>query len=88
MKIILIPVTDKLIDDVIKIRDKYYSDFNAEVDISTEMMASKVAKAQIQKYDYILVVGNKEIQNDTVNVRDRNGNILGEMTHQEFKNFD
>ena len=35
------------------------------------------------QYNYILVVGDTEVENNTVNVRSRNGEVLGEMSIEE-----
>ena len=42
-----------------------------------------VKKAQMAQYNYILVIGDKEVENGTVNVRNRDGEILGEMSIDE-----
>lgn len=86
-QIMIIPVNDKLAGDVLKIKNEYYSEYCTDTDVSTDMMAAKIAKAQIQQYNYILVVGTKELTNGTVNVRQRDGKVLGEMTHNDFKNL-
>ncbi|HEX6261295.1 MAG TPA: threonine--tRNA ligase [Actinomycetota bacterium] len=45
----------------------------AEVDASRETLGKKIRDAQLQKVPYALVVGDKEIEADTVSVRDRSG---------------
>jgi threonyl-tRNA synthetase len=44
------------------------------VDIRTESVNKKIRDAQLQKTPYMLVVGDKEIENEQVAVRDRSGN--------------
>jgi len=39
----------------------------------------------MQKTPYLLIVGDKEIENDTVSVRARGGEDLGQMSLDEFK---
>ena len=46
----------------------------ASVDIRTESVNKKIRDAQLQKTPYMLVVGDKEIENEQVAVRDRSGN--------------
>ena len=43
----------------------------AEVQADNEPMRVKIAKAQQQKVPYMLVIGDKEIENDSVGVRER-----------------
>ncbi|MBM3205783.1 hypothetical protein FJZ41_02985, partial [Candidatus Shapirobacteria bacterium] len=46
--------------------------------------SAKIRDAEIQKIPYILVVGDKEIENRTVNVRVRGEQVLGAMTLGKF----
>ena len=39
-----------------------------------------VKQAQLAQYNYILVIGDREMENNSVNVRSRDGKILGEMS--------
>ncbi|HSK48681.1 MAG TPA: His/Gly/Thr/Pro-type tRNA ligase C-terminal domain-containing protein [Coriobacteriia bacterium] len=43
-----------------------------------------MAKAQQQKVPYMLVVGDKEIENDTVGVRERTQGDIGAMSVADF----
>jgi threonyl-tRNA synthetase len=56
----------------------------AEVYSANEPMRVKIAKAQQQKVPYMLVVGDKEIENDTVGVRERTQGDIGAMGVPEF----
>jgi len=56
----------------------------AEVVSDSEPMRVKIAKAQQSKVPYMLVVGDKEIETDTVGVRDRTEGDLGAMTVADF----
>ncbi|MBI1971155.1 threonine--tRNA ligase, partial [Candidatus Woesearchaeota archaeon] len=50
-----------------------------EVDLRSESIPKKVREAQLQQINYILVVGDKEVENKTVNVRTRDNVVHGEM---------
>ena len=39
-----------------------------------------VKQAQLAQYNYILVIDDREMENNSVNVRSRDGKILGEMS--------
>ncbi|CAK9293130.1 unnamed protein product [Gordionus sp. m RMFG-2023] len=56
---------------------------NAESD-SSETLNKKIRNAQLELYNFILVVGEKELSNKTINVRTRDNKILGEMTMETF----
>ena len=49
----------------------------AEVDTRNEKLGFKVREAQLAKIPYILVVGDKEVEARSVNVRLRTGENLG-----------
>lgn len=76
-QIVIVPVSDKYINYCNKIKSelkahKYYVD----VDLTDNNLAKKIRNAEIAHYNYIVVIGEKEIENNTLNVRDRSGNKL------------
>ena len=56
----------------------------AEGDYRSEKLGYKIREAQVQKIPYMLVVGDRDIENGTVSVRTRKGDDLGAMTPDEF----
>ena len=55
-----------------------------EVYEQNEPMRVKIAKAQAQKIPYMLVMGDKEIEEGTVSVRDRAEGDKGSWTREDF----
>jgi len=55
-----------------------------EVYWQNEPMRVKIAKAQEQKVPYMLVIGDKEIEADTVGVRERTAGDIGAMSVSDF----
>jgi len=55
-----------------------------ESDLRNEKLGFKVREAQLQKIPYMLVVGEREAQAETVNVRTRTGENIGEKSMDEF----
>ncbi len=55
-----------------------------EIDDSSDRMGNKIRKAQEQKIPYMLVVGDKEAEADTVAVRLRTNENLGPKPVDEF----
>ncbi|HWK80603.1 MAG TPA: His/Gly/Thr/Pro-type tRNA ligase C-terminal domain-containing protein, partial [Thermomicrobiales bacterium] len=56
----------------------------ANVDESSGRMQAKIRNAQLQKVPYMLVIGKREAEADSVAVRLRSGEDLGAKTVQEF----
>ena len=56
----------------------------AEVDLRNEKIGYKIREAQGQKIPYMLVVGDKEVENGTVSVRTRSGGDKGSISLDEF----
>ena len=59
--------------------------FRVEVDDRNEKIGYKIREAQTQKVPYMLVVGDKEIESNSVGVRARAEGDLGAMSKEEFK---
>ncbi|MEJ2212195.1 MAG: His/Gly/Thr/Pro-type tRNA ligase C-terminal domain-containing protein, partial [Anaerolineae bacterium] len=55
-----------------------------EVDDSSDRMQNKIRQAQLNKIPYMLVVGDREAENEQVAVRLRSGKNLGALPLAEF----
>ena len=60
------------------------ADIRSESDCRSEKLGYKIREAQLQKIPYMLVVGDRDMENGTVSVRTRGGEDLGAMTMAEF----
>lgn len=58
--------------------------FSCDVDDSNESVSKKVRNAQLSQINYILTVGDKEVENRTINLRSRNNAVLGEVQVDDF----
>ncbi len=56
----------------------------AEIDARSETTNKKVREAQLDQVNYILVVGDKEVADGTVNVRTRDNQVRGTKPYREF----
>ena len=54
------------------------------VDDSHESVGKKIREAQLQQYNYIVTVGDKEVENNTISVRTRDGVVHGDMVVPDF----
>ena len=58
--------------------------FRPETDIRNEKIGKKIREATLEKIPYMLVVGDRDIENHTVSIRTRAGEDLGAMSLDEF----
>ncbi len=58
--------------------------FHADVDSTPESVSKKVRNAQLQQYNYILTIGDKEMENRSLNLRTRDNVVHGEMQLEPF----
>lgn len=56
----------------------------AEVDVRSEKLGKKIREAQLEKVPYILVIGDKESEQNVVAVRHRTDGDLGVMSVDDF----
>lgn len=81
----VLTVSEKFNDYAMKIVEHMKNlDIRAEADVRAESIPKKVREAQLDQVNYMLVVGEKEIGNDTVTIRTRNNEILGAKDYKEF----
>jgi len=59
--------------------------FRAETDLRNEKIGKKIREATLSKTPYMLVLGDRDIDNQTVSVRHRSGEDLGAMSYAEFE---
>ncbi|MDO8880849.1 MAG: threonine--tRNA ligase [Coriobacteriia bacterium] len=82
---VIIPIADRHLGHCEAVRTRLRkAGVRAEVYAESEPMRVKIAKAQQQKVPYMLVVGDKEIEADTVGVRERIEGDIGAMGVEEF----
>ncbi|MCW8924188.1 MAG: threonine--tRNA ligase [Gammaproteobacteria bacterium] len=58
--------------------------FKVELDLRNEKIGFKIREHTIQRVPYMLVIGDKELENNTVAVRTRNGEDLGSMSVEDL----
>lgn len=58
-----------------------------ERDVRNEKLSFKIREAQLQKIPYMLVIGDKEVEQGTVTPRFRDGSNLPAMKPEEFVDF-
>ena len=80
----VLPISEKLRDYGISVVDQLVqAGCRAESDLRNEKVGLKIRESEKAKVPYMLVVGEREAQANTVSVRKRNGKSLGEMSVTE-----
>ena len=81
----VLPITDRALeyaDQIAKQLDA--AGFRVEVDGRNEKIGKKIREATLEKIPYMLVVGDRDMENQTVSVRLRTGEDLGAMSVADF----
>ena len=85
LQVKIIPIADRHFDYARKIGNKMdASGIRCEVDLGTDRMNSKIRQGQLQKIPYMIIVGDKEVESDTVSVRSRNGEDVGVVSVRDL----
>lgn len=58
--------------------------FKADIDFSSESVSKKIRNAQLLKINYMLTIGDKEVETNTVSIRTRDGLKLNEIPLDDF----
>ena len=82
----VLPITDRALEACKDVEaDLTACGIRVETDTRNEKLGFKIREAQMQKIPYMLVLGDKEVEDGTVSVRTRTGGNLGTMTLDAFK---
>ena len=80
-----LPVTDRAADYCAeKAKALEAMGFRVDVDYRNEKIGKKIREATMEKIPYMLVVGDRDMENGTVSPRYRSGEDLGAMTFDDF----
>lgn len=83
----ILPISEKHVEYAEKLAKQMHRDYvRVEVDDRSEKIGYKIRQAQMAKVPYMLVVGDKEVEEGTVNVRKHGGDELGSVPFEEFFN--
>jgi threonyl-tRNA synthetase len=81
----ILPISERHIEYAKSIQSKLSSaGVRCEVDLRNEKIGYKIRSAQVEKIPYMLVVGDKEMENSEVSVRQRAKGDIGAMSVDEF----
>ena len=81
----LLPIADRHLDYLYEVKKQLEDKgFRCEVDDRSEKIGYKIREAQLEKVPYMVVVGDKDIENNTISIRKRKEGDLGAMTVEQF----
>ena len=81
----ILPITHKHVKYANKIKEELQEKgIRVEVDDRNEKTGYKIREAQLSKVPYMLIVGDKEVENATVSVRDRKDGDIGSIKTEDF----
>ena len=81
----VLPISETLADKAKEIESALTAaGIRVTTDLRSEKIGYKIREAQLEKIPYMLVIGNKEVENGTVSVRSRKQADMGSMPVDEF----
>ncbi len=82
----LLPIADRHIDYMLDVKKKLADAgiIRVELDDRSEKLGYKLREAQLEKVPYMLVAGDKDIENSVVSVRSRKNGDMGSMKLDDF----
>jgi threonyl-tRNA synthetase len=81
----VLPISEKYIGYAKRVSEKLMDlGLRAEVNAKDDRIGYKIRESSLQKIPYAIIVGEKEMENQTINVRSRDKGELGEMSLDTF----
>ena len=88
VQVVVVNITDKQSDFCKKVTNQLLEGgIRAELDLRNEKIGFKIREHTLQKVPYLLVIGDREVEEGLVAVRSRAGEDLGTMTVQAFQQY-
>jgi len=85
---VILPVSEKFNDYAQHVLEKLkLNDVRVEVDDRNEKIGKKIRDNEVKRVPYMLIVGEKEVESNTLSVRKQGEGDMGTMTIDEFSNF-
>ena len=86
VQVTVLPITDRINDYADRSPRSYATaGFRVESNTKSDKIGAKIRDAQMQKIPYMLILGDQELENGQVAVRERKQGDIGAMSLEEFK---
>lgn len=82
----ILTITDRAVEYAESVKAKLHSlKYRVTIDDSSNTLKYKIRNAQLEKIPYMVIIGDKDIENNTVSVRHRSGEDLGSISLEQFE---
>ncbi len=82
----ILPITDRHLEYALDVQRELQSvGIRVETDTREERLNAKIRDAELQRIPYVLIVGDREVQERTISVRTKKEGNLGSMSLEELK---
>jgi len=86
VQVTVLPITDRINEYAQKIGNELKdSGFRVETNLKSDKIGAKIRDAQLQKVPFMIVLGDKELEENKIAVREKVKGDIGQMTLEEFK---
>ncbi len=85
VQVVVLPITDRANEWAEKVARKLReAQLRVETNLKGEKIGAKIRDAQLQKIPFMLVIGDREMEQEKVAVRERSKGDIGAMSLDEF----
>lgn len=85
VQVIILPITSAHVNKARDVYQRIFDEgFRTNIDERSEKLGYKMREAETKKIPYIVVIGGKEIESDTLSVRKGGGKDLGSFSLEDF----
>ena len=81
----ILTITDRAVEYAESVAKKLENKYRLTIDTSSNTLKYKIRCAQLEMIPYMLILGDKDIENGTVSVRTRTGEDLGALSLDAFE---
>ncbi len=82
----ILTITDRALEHAKEVKDRLDNlNYRVTLDDSQNTLKYKIRNAQMEKVPYMIILGDKDVENKTVSVRHRSGEDLGSISLDEFE---
>ncbi|HCA58605.1 MAG TPA: threonine--tRNA ligase [Blastocatellia bacterium] len=85
VQVAILPITDRINEYALEIAESLRAArFRVEANLRSDKIGAKIRDAQLQKVPFMLVLGDKELEDKKIAVRERRQGDIGQMSLEEF----
>lgn len=84
----ILPISDRLHDHCYKLQAELAKhDIRGVIDERGESLGKKIRDTELKKIPFMLIIGDKEVENNTIQIRKQGEGPVGDMTIDEFVSY-